>query len=102
MVRSKLLIGISTAALAAGTAQAQNRDTTDARGNRETVQCVAGNDCEVENQSEDNPSNDRNRGVARAAGGTNSTSFVDQDGDDNRGTAEVRGSDNQAYIDQEG
>jgi hypothetical protein len=70
MARSTLLLGISTLALAAGAAQAQNRDTTDARGNREVVQCTAGNNCDVDNQVDNNPNNDRNLGAVRAANGT--------------------------------
>jgi hypothetical protein len=102
MTRKHLLIGISTAALAAGTAQAQNRDTTDARGNREFVQCTAGNSCDVDNQIDNNPNNDRNLGAVRASAGTNNYLFVEQDGDDNTGTIDVRGNNNDADIDQDG
>src|SRR3712207_2613020 len=57
MVRKQLLLGISAAALAAGTASAQT--ITDAAGNTEILNCAPGNTCDVENQGS---GNERNRG----------------------------------------
>jgi hypothetical protein len=100
MTRKNFLIGISTVALAAGTASAQNTNTTDANGNTEVVQCTVGtgNFCDVDNQF---PGNDRNFGFVGASG-TGNTLTVTQRGDDNSATVEANGTSNVGRVNQTG
>lgn len=99
MTRKHFLIGISTAALAAGTASAQvSRDNTDANGNREVEQCTVNNTCNVDNQQ---AGNDRNFGLV-STGGSNNTLTVTQRGDDNSATVEANGSSNTGRVNQTG
>jgi hypothetical protein len=98
MMRRQLLIGISTAALAAGTAAAQT--TTDSNGNLAIEQCSPGNFCEVDNVV---AGNDRNRGFARASGGEGDRALIMQRGDDNSSTIEqAAGDENLARHIQQG
>jgi hypothetical protein len=97
MARKHLFVGISLAALTAGTAAAQT--TTDANGNTESRQCAPGNSCDVDNQV---AGNDRNRGFIRQTGGTGNFGLITQRGDDNSSTIEQNGNDNSATHNQVG
>jgi hypothetical protein len=90
MIRKELLIGISVAALAAGTAAApavaQNNTST---GNCSTASggVSPGGTCVINNN---------------AVGNTNNQAFIDQTGEGNFGRVEQLGDDNVGIIDQDG
>ncbi len=97
MIRRQFLIGISTAALCAGTAAAQN--PKEANGNFAHEKCTPGNSCQVYNQR---PGNHRNFGFIRQAEGTGNFGLIDQQGDDNSSSIEQSEDRNEAVHRQVG
>ena len=97
MTRKYLLIGISTAALAAGVASAQTGNTSTTSG-CQTDTSTSTNTCTVNNNA---VNNDRNQSTIRISG-TNNVVTVDQLGDDNRSFVDITGNTNTVDHDQAG
>ncbi len=96
MTRTQFLIGISVAALAAGTAAAQTNNTA-------TENCSstsgANNTCDVNNNFSGNTDN---TGTINQRGGGGNVAFITQVGDENRSSIDQNGDNNGARNTQNG